>query len=326
MEFFDEFSLLTCLCCCHHFSESKFPPRYGNCSSWLHPMDTVLSLCVFFWWDLFGGIRFIAIVWLNIWKLLQSLEGSSRVVLFPNIRESPGETASWRLRMLHYHLTHLSLLLGCPERLWERIWSCWFQMFSGVYLSRADPPLKGRKPPILDAFFLCPKNLRWTTIPWSTRTTTSFLQMKWRDLFTQILRNFASFCLSYQITTPWKARYILQFIDKIIGWGEGDMENVELPREGYVSGGILAELPICRFFVGEKWQNSFPKPNPTLKTEAGQRLALGDVKVTWIGWPLAEQIGYQIFGPNILHFGICKTSCSNNMKHHMLGYSTNCWL
>jgi len=30
--------------------------------------------------------------------------------------------------------------------------------------------------------------------------------------------------------------YILQFIDKMIGWGEGDMENVELPREGYVSG------------------------------------------------------------------------------------------
>lgn len=75
--------------------------------------------------------------------------------------------------------------------------------------------------------------------------------MKWRDLFIQILRNFASFCL-FKITTPWNARYILQFIDKMIGWGEGDMENVELPREGYVSGGALAELPICQFFFCEK--------------------------------------------------------------------------
>ena len=48
-----------------------------------------------------------------------------------------GETASWRLMKLHYHrTTHLSLLFGCPERLWERIWTCWFQIFSGVYLSR----------------------------------------------------------------------------------------------------------------------------------------------------------------------------------------------
>ena len=113
----------------------------------------------------------------------------------------------------------------------------------------------------------CPKNLRWTTVPWSTRTTTSFLQMKWRDLFIQILRNFASFCLSYKVTTPWKARYILQFIDKIIGWGEGDMENVELPREGYVSGGALAELPICRFFFW--WKVPSPSPTPPSKLEAG---------------------------------------------------------
>ena len=129
----------------------------------------------------------------------------------------------------------------------------------------AVKPLKGFSP-ILDAQKK-PKNLRWTTVPWSTRTTTSFLQMKWRDLFIQILRNFASFCLSYKVTTPWKARYILQFIDKIIGWGEGDMENVELPREGYVSGGALGELPICRFFFWRKVPS--PSQTPPSKLEAG---------------------------------------------------------
>ena len=123
----------------------------------------------------------------------------------------------------------------------------------------------------------CPKNLRWTTVPWSTRTTTSFLQMKWRDLFIQILRNFASFCLSYKITTPWNARYILQFIDKMIGWGEGDMENVELPREGYVSGRALAELPICQFF----W---WKVPSPSLTPPSKGDLALGEMmwKDLWL--------------------------------------------
>ena len=94
-------------------------------------------VCVFFfWWDgLFGGDSFHSKCLVEHLEVASKFGRPFKGCELPN-EMLPGETASSRLMKLHYHLTHLSLLFGCPERLWERIWTCWFQIFSGVYLSR----------------------------------------------------------------------------------------------------------------------------------------------------------------------------------------------